>query len=66
MKPNLRVKTFYGTSENTVNTQTRIAASVYALVAIIKTAKYSGQSLHNFTGAKRLCFREDTAFWPCP
>ncbi len=27
-----------------------------------KTAKYSGQSLHNFTGPERLCFRENAAF----
>ena len=27
-----------------------------------KTAKYSGQSLHNFTGTQRLCFRENAAF----
>ncbi len=27
-----------------------------------KTAKYSGQSLHNFTGAQRLCLRENAAF----
>jgi len=26
-----------------------------------KTAKYSGQSLHNFTGTQRLCFRKNAA-----
>lgn len=36
MKQNLRIKTFYGTSENAVKSQIWIAASVYLLVAIIK------------------------------
>ena len=32
----LRVKAFFGTSENTVKSQIWIAVSVYVLVAIIK------------------------------
>ena len=32
----LRIKTFFGTSENTVKTQIWIAVSVYVLIAIIK------------------------------
>jgi len=36
IKQNLRIKTFYGTSENAVKTQIWIAVSVYVLVAIIK------------------------------
>ena len=36
IKQNLRIKTFYGTSENAVKTQIWIAVSVYALVAIMK------------------------------
>jgi hypothetical protein len=36
IKQNLRIKTFYGTSENAVKTQIWIAASVYVLVAIMK------------------------------
>jgi IS4 transposase len=35
-KQNLRIKAFYGTSENAVKTQIWIAISVYVLVAIIK------------------------------
>lgn len=35
-KQHLRIKTFYGTSENAVKTQIWIAISVYVLVAIIK------------------------------
>ncbi|MDA8407358.1 MAG: IS4 family transposase [Deltaproteobacteria bacterium] len=36
IKQNLRMKTFYGTSENAVKTQIWIAVSVYVLVAIMK------------------------------
>lgn len=36
IKQNLRIKNFYGTSENAVKTQIWIAVSVYVLVAILK------------------------------
>jgi len=36
IKQNLRIKAFYGTSENAVKTQTWIAVTVYLLVAIMK------------------------------
>jgi IS4 transposase len=36
IKQNLRIKTFYGTSENAVKTQIWIAVSVYILVAIMR------------------------------
>ena len=36
IKQHLRIKKFYGTSENAVKTQIWIAVSVYVLVAIIK------------------------------
>ena len=36
IKQNLRIKQFYGTSENAVKTQIWIAVSVYVLVAIVK------------------------------
>ena len=36
IKQNLRIKTFYGTSENAVRTQIWIAITAYVLVAIIK------------------------------
>ena len=36
IKQHLRIKAFYGTSENSVKTQVWIAISVYVLVAIIK------------------------------
>ena len=36
IKQHLRIKAFYGTSENAVNTQMWIAVSVYVLVAILR------------------------------
>jgi IS4 transposase len=36
IKQHLRIKAFYGTSENAVKTQIRIAVSVYVLVAIMR------------------------------
>jgi len=36
IKQHLRIKAFYGTSENAVKTQTWIAVSVYVLVAIVR------------------------------
>ena len=36
IKQHLRIKAFYGTSENAVKTQIWIALSVYVLVAIVK------------------------------
>jgi hypothetical protein len=36
IKQHLRIKAFYGTSENAVKTQIWIAVSVYVLVAIIR------------------------------
>ena len=36
IKQHLRIKSFYGTSENAVKTQIRIAVSIYVLVAIVR------------------------------
>lgn len=36
IKQNLRIKSFYGTSENAVRTQIWVAITIYALIAIIK------------------------------
>ena len=36
IKQHLRIKTFFGTSENAVKTQIWIAVSVYVLIAIIR------------------------------
>jgi hypothetical protein len=46
IKQHLRIKAFYGTSENAVKTQIWIAISVYVLVAIIKKQMKLDQSLY--------------------
>jgi hypothetical protein len=46
IKQHLRIKRFYGTSENAVKTQLWIAVSVYVLVAIIKKELKLNASLH--------------------
>ena len=43
----MRIKAFYGTSENAVKTQIWIAVSVYVLVAIIKKRLKIETSLYN-------------------
>ena len=48
IKQNLRIKHFYGTSENAVKTQIWIAVSVYVLAAIIKKALRLDLSLYTF------------------
>ena len=45
IKQHLRIKHFYGTSENAVKTQIWIAICVYVLVAIVKKQIQSGKSL---------------------
>jgi len=46
IKQHLRIKKFYGTSENAVKTQIWIAVSIYILVAIIKKRLNLDQSLY--------------------
>lgn len=46
IKQHLRIKNFYGTSENAVKTQIWIAVSVYVLVAIMKKRLHLGESLY--------------------
>jgi hypothetical protein len=48
IKQHLRIKSFYGTSENAVKTQIWIAISVYVLVAIIKKRLNLEMSLYTF------------------
>jgi len=48
IKQHLRIKSFYGTSENAVKTQIWIAVSVYLLVAIIKKRLNLEMSLYTF------------------
>ena len=47
IKQHLRIKTFYGTSENAVRTQIWIAVCVYVLIAILKKELKLPQSLHS-------------------
>ena len=46
IKQHLRIKAFYGTTENAVKTQVWIAISVYVLVAIVKKTLNLDQSLY--------------------
>ena len=46
IKQHLRIKSFYGTSENAVKSQIWIAVSVYVLIAIIKKRLELEQSFH--------------------
>lgn len=48
IKQHLRIKYFYGTSENAVKTQIWIAISVYVLVAIVKKTLKLEMSLYTF------------------
>jgi hypothetical protein len=47
-KQHLRIKKFYGTSENAVKTQIWIAVSVYVLVAIVRKRLKLDVSLYTF------------------
>lgn len=46
LKQHLKIKTFYGYSENAVRSQLWIAVSVYCLLAIIKKELYADRDLH--------------------
>jgi len=48
IKQNLRIKTFFGLSENAVKTQVWIAISIYVLIAIIKKKLNIEKSLYTF------------------
>jgi hypothetical protein len=47
IKQHLRIKAFYGTTDNAVKTQVWVAISVYVLVAIVKRELRLEQSLHD-------------------
>ena len=42
----MRIKAFYGTSENAVKTQIWTAVSIYVLVALVKKRLHLDQSLY--------------------
>jgi hypothetical protein len=72
IKQHLRIKAFYGTSENAVKTQVWIAIAVYVLVAIIKKRLGLQQSLYTILQVLSVTILEKTpilqAFsdWPEP
>lgn len=59
IKQHLRIKSFYGTSENAVKTQIWIAISVYVLVAIVKKQMQISMSLYTILQILSLtCFEK--------
>jgi len=60
IKQHLRIKAFYGTTENAVKTQIWIAISVYVLVAIIKKRLGIDQSLYTILQILSLTLFEKT------
>jgi Domain of unknown function (DUF4372)/Transposase DDE domain len=60
IKQHLRIKTFFGTSENAVKTQIWIAISTYVLVAIMKKRLSLSASLHEILQILSLTMFEQT------
>lgn len=60
IKQNLKIKSFYGNSENAVITQVWIAISTYLLVAIVKKKLNLDQSLYTLLQTFSLCLFEKT------
>jgi len=60
IKQHLRIKAFYGTSENAVKTQVWIAISVYVLVAIVKKELGLDRSLYEILQILSLTLFEKT------
>ena len=60
IKQHLRIKSFYGTSENAVKTQIWIAVSVYVLVAIIRKRLDLEASLYTILQTLSLTLFEKT------
>jgi len=73
IKQHLRIKAFYGLSENAVRTQIWIAMSVYLLVAIVKKRLHLDASLYTILQIASVTLFEKTPIsqalsqqWPCP
>ena len=59
IKQHLRIKRFYGTSENAVKTQIWIAVSVYVLVAIVKSGStWTSHSTHCYRSFRSQCSKK--------
>jgi len=63
IKQNLRIKSFYGTSENAVKTQIWIAVSVYLIVAIIKKRLNIQESLYTILQVLSVSLFERTSMF---
>jgi hypothetical protein len=60
IKQHLRIKAFYGTSDNAVKTQVWIAISIYVLVAIVKKELRIERSLSDILQILSLTLFEKT------
>ena len=60
IKQHLRIKAFYGTSDNAVKTQVWIAISVYVLVAIVRKELRIERSLYEILQVLSLTLFEKT------
>ena len=61
IKQNLRIKSFFGTSENAVKSQIWIAVSVYVIIAIIRKRLHIEESLHTILQILSLTTFEKTS-----
>jgi hypothetical protein len=61
IKQHLRIKAFYGTSENAVKTQIWIAISTYVLVAILKKQSHLNHSLYTILQVLSVSLFEKTS-----
>ena len=61
IKQHLRIKAFYGTSENAVKTQIWIAVSVYVLVAIVRKRLELDASLYQILQILSVTLFEENA-----
>ncbi len=60
IKQHLRIKAFFGTSENAVKSQIWIAVSVYVLIAIVKKRLHLSASLYEILQILSLTLYETT------
>ena len=63
IKQHLRIKAFYGTSDNAVKTQIWIAVSVYVLVAILRKRLSLEANLYQILQVLSLTLFEKTSIW---
>jgi hypothetical protein len=63
IKQHLRIKAFYGTSENAVKTQIWIAVSVYVLVAVVRKRLGLEASLYQILQILSVTLFEKTPIW---